>query len=121
MSMILVVDDTRHFVADKPGDIVVHVEHSWDAVAALRSSFFDHVWLDYDLHGDDKGSNVARFVRDNVDGINYNFTAFHIHSFNPAGRTAMKQILKDGGIVANMESLENFVNIKRQTSFGETE
>jgi hypothetical protein len=134
MTNILVVDDTRAFVRPlEMHDQLAEVEHSWDAIAVIRlclqdqhlSRFprvcqFDEIWLDFDLHGDDKGSNIARFVRDNKDNINYAFTRFYIHSFNPDGRKAMRDILKSAGITAIMTDLEHFEN-KRKSSFGEVE
>jgi len=116
---ILVVDDNREYVGAESmiATTVTHVEHSWDAVRELRRTHYDEVWLDYDLHGDDKGSNVTRFIRDNLDRIDYFHTTFYIHSFNPAGRTSMQMILRDTGIEAVMTDLKNFKDKPKITSF----
>jgi hypothetical protein len=124
MYRILILDDERKFTGTE-ADEIVHVEHSWDAIAELRSKDFNEVWLDYDLGGDDKGSNVCRFIRDDneyVPGFYVDLdrpwvsTEFHIHSFNPDGRMAMKQILKDSGITAIMEDLSKFESKPKASS-----
>lgn len=119
MYRVLVVDDARLFTAKQGeyADEIVHVEHSWDAIAELRAGQFAEVWLDFDLVGDDKGSNVARFIRDNKDGIDYSSTSFKIHSFNTNGRMSMQSILRDAGIVAEMMDLSMFTDKPRVTSF----
>ena len=58
MYRILIIDDNREFIGVE-ADEIVHVEHSWDAVAELRAGQFAEVWLDYDLVGDDKGSGTS--------------------------------------------------------------
>lgn len=119
MYRVLIVDDNRQFTKGSDyADEIVHVEHSWDAVAELRSGQFHEVWLDFDLHGDDKGSNVARFIRDNLDSLDLENCEFYIHSFNTSGRTSMQSILRDAGIKAIMTDLEHFINKPKITSFG---
>lgn len=119
MYRVLIVDDNRLFTKSQGeyADEIIHVEHSWDAVAELRAGQFAEVWLDFDLVGDDKGSNVARFIRDNKDSIDYSSTTFMIHSFNSQGRTSMQAILRDAGIAAVMKDLENFTEKPRVSSF----
>lgn len=115
---ILIVDDNREYIVPVPDHtMVVHVEHSWDAVAELRDYAYDEVWLDFDLHGDDKGSNVARFIRDNVGGIDYSDMRVYIHSFNPSGRMSMQAILRDAGIEPIMTDLTYFKDKPKITSF----
>lgn len=122
MTDILVVDDTRKFIKPlRDEDYLMEVEHSWDAIAHIRDMVPDEIWLDFDLHGDDKGSNIARFVRDNKDGLDYSDTLFIIHSANTSGRMSMRDILKDAGITAIMTDLTFFENKKFMTSFGEAE
>lgn len=122
MYRILILDDERQFINSVKADEVIHVEHSWDAIAAMRTNRFDEIWLDYDLGGDDKGSNVCRFIRDDA-GIRQELweqeTEIHIHSFNPNGRMAMKQILIDAMILPYMEDLSKFELKPRQSSFAE--
>lgn len=110
MIRALVLDDERTMLP-REGVQVTHARHSWDAIALLRAYHYDEVWLDFDLGGDDKGSNVARFIRDGwaeqYDRIS-ELPAFYIHSFNPSGRMSMQAILRDAGITAIMTGLDGF-------------
>jgi hypothetical protein len=116
MFRILVIDDTRTAVG-MGCDELVEVEHSWDAVAELRAGHFDEIWFDFDLEGDDKGTNVARFIRDNKDTLDLRGTVCHIHSFNPGGRQSLKSILKDTGLPVVMNDLANFREKHKPSSF----
>lgn len=116
---ILVLDDERELKEVTENDIVTHVEHSWDAIKDLRERAWHEVWLDFDLGGDDKGSNVCRYIRDQHprDSLLFTHTKFYIHSFNTNGRMSMQHILRDAGITAIMTDLVRFRSKPRATSF----
>ncbi len=109
---VLIVDDERRMNTRPDNPMMRHVQHSWDAIAELRTSTWDEVWLDFDLGGDDKGSNVARWIRDEALDEGLNFAGlpikFFIHSFNPSGRMSLQAILRDAGITATMSDLSGF-------------
>jgi CheY-like chemotaxis protein len=102
MSRVLLVEDcSRRVYAMKEAGIVpldaLVVDSAAEGVQAVLAQVWDEVFLDYDLTGRAKGSEVARALTQ----VPWRAQKVHIHSTNTEGGLQMRYILAAAGIEAS--------------------
>lgn len=102
-------DEQRHMIAKKNliGTDLTQVYTAKEAIDKLQSSSYDVVFLDHDLadhhyqnydsSDEQTGQEVAKFIANHRN--THKNTVFVLHSLNPNGRAAMKNILKDCHVI----------------------
>lgn len=117
MKIFFLDDDKERHRRFKMNRIGMDITAVWtyaDACVALAEAVFDVAYLDHDLselaaagkpaEGEKTGTHVAEFIASLPEDRRPKFVV--LHSFNPAGRMRMSQILTDAGVRCRMEPFE---------------